>query len=144
MGDGDEDEEGEDEETPDMTPCSAAVVLGVCTILTACCSEYLISSIEGTIEHWNVTTEFLGVIILPIIGNAAEHYSAILVAGRGKMDLALNIAVGSACQMALLVTPFTVLAGWTLGTEVTLDFHPFQASVLLLVVLVVASILKDG
>merc|ERR1712151_930074 len=82
--------------------------------------------------------------ILPIIGNAAEHYSAILVAWRKKMDLALNIAVGSACQMALLVTPFTVLTGWVVGSDVTLNFHPFQAAVLLLTVLVVANILKDG
>merc|ERR1712187_152930 len=134
-------DEEDEEEQVDMTPHSAAIVLGVSTILTSCCSEFLIASIEGTIRHWNVTSEFLGVIILPIIGNAAEHYSAIVVAGRKKMDLALNIAVGSACQMALLVTPFTVMTGWLIGTEVTLNFHPFQATVLLLVVLVVANIL---
>jgi len=133
----------EDEEV-DMTPVTAALVLAACTFMTAACSEYLIGSIKGTIDHWHVTKEFVGVIILPIIGNAAEHYSAIVVAGRKKMDLSLNIAVGSACQMALLVTPFTVLAGWVMDTEMNLNFHPFQAAVLLLSVLVVANILKDG
>merc|ERR1712151_221432 len=125
-----------------MDACTSIFVLGICTVLTSCCAEYLISSINGTIEQWNVTMEFVGIIVLPIIGNAAEHYSAILVAGRKKMDLALGIAVGSSCQMALLVTPFTVLAGWMLGTNVTLNFHPFQATVLLLVVLVVSNVLK--
>jgi len=139
-----EEDGGDDEEEVDMEPCTATIVLGVCTVLTSCCAEYLIASIEGTIEQWKVTTEFVGIIVLPIIGNAAEHYSAILVAGRKKMDLALNIAVGSSCQMALLVTPFTVLAGWTIGTEVSLDFHPFQATTLMLSVLMVANVLKDG
>jgi len=142
--DGSKEDEEDDEETPSMTACTAAVVLGTLTIMTSMCAEYLIGSIEGTIKSWNVTPEFIGVIILPIIGNAAEHYSAIVVAGRKKMDLALNIACGSACQMAILVTPFTVLTGWAVGTDVTLDFHPFQASVLLLSVIVVANVLSDG
>lgn len=137
-------EEDDDEEEADMTPITAAVVLGTCTVLTACCSEFLIGSIDGTLESLHVSEEFIGIIVLPIIGNAAEHYSAILVAGRDKLDLSLSVAVGSSCQMALLVTPFTVLVGWFYGKDMTLDFMPFQALVLFLSVLIVASILKDG
>merc|ERR1719506_2553341 len=119
-------------------------LLGVCTILTAFCSEYLISSIEGTIESWKISQEFIGIIILPIIGNAAEHYTAIIVAGRNKMDLSLGVAVGSSCQISLLVTPFCVICGWVLDKPMTLNFHPFQATVLFMAVLIVSQVLQDG
>lgn len=137
------DDDGEEEQA-DMSPKEAAIALGVFTVITSICTEYLIDAIEGTIESWNVTKEFIGIIILPIIGNAVEHYTAIVVGGRNKMDLSLGVAVGSSCQMALLVTPFTVLVGWFLDRPMTLDFHPFQATVLLLSVVLVANIVKDG
>lgn len=114
-----EDSEDDDDE-PKMTPWCATGVLATCTILTACCSEFLIGAIEGTIQSWGISKEFIGIIILPIIGNAAEHYTAIVVAGKNKMDLSLAVAVGSSCQMALLVTPFTVMAGWVFGKDMTL------------------------
>merc|ERR1712107_100143 len=107
-------------------------------------TEYLITSIQGTVHRWKVSKEFIGIVILPIIGNAAEHYTAIIVAGRDKMDLSLGIAVGSSCQMALLVTPFTVLVGWWCDRPMSLDFHPFQVTVLLCAVLIVANVLQDG
>merc|ERR1719463_604910 len=115
-----------------MGPKCATAVLATCTLLTAGCSELLIRSIEGTIVDWKISKEFIGIIILPIIGNAAEHYTAIIVAGRNKMDLSLGVAVGSSCQMAMLVTPFCVLVGWGFGVDMDLDFHPFQVAVLLL------------
>lgn len=140
----DDDGGDEDDEDVDMDSCTATIVLAICTVLTAFCSEYLIGSIEGTIESWKVSKEFIGVIILPIIGNAAEHWTAIAMAGANKMDLALGVAVGSSCQMALLVTPFTVLVGWVLDKPMSLNFHAFQVTVLLLSILIVANVLKDG
>lgn len=139
------DEEGSDEEEEaDMDVPTSIVVLAICTVLTAFCSDLLIDSIRGTMDQFNISAEFIGVIILPIIGNAAEHYTAIVVAGQNKMDLSLGVAVGSSCQMALMVTPFTVLVGWVLDKPMSLDFHPFQVTVLLLAVLIVANVLKDG
>jgi len=139
----DQDDEEEEEEAV-MSPLTGACVLATCTVLTTFCSEYLIDSIEETIEAWHVSKEFIGIVILPIIGNAAEHYTAILVAYKDEMDLSLGVAVGSSCQMALLVTPFTVLVGWWLNRPMSLDFHPFQATVLLLAVLIVSNVLQDG
>jgi len=140
----DPDEDSDDEEDPDLTPKCAIFLLGLCTVMVTFCSEFLIGAIKGTIISAGVSKEFIGIIILPIIGNAAEHYTAIIVAGRNKMDLSLGVAVGSSCQMALLVTPFTVLVGWAVGKEMTLDFHPFQVAVLLLSVLIAANVLADG
>jgi len=140
----DEENDDDEEDEPSMATGTAIVVLATCTILTSCCSEYLIDAIEETIKSLNVSKEFIGVILLPIIGNAAEHYTAIVVARKDKMDLSLGVAVGSSCQMALLVTPFTVLVGWWFDRPMSLDFHPFQATVLLLAVLIVANVLQDG
>lgn len=131
----------EDEGDADMTPCFAAGVLAVCTCLCAASTELLIGSISGTIESWGWSKEFVGVILLPIIGNAAEHYTAISVALMDKMDLAIGVAIGSSCQMALLVAPFTVLIGWTFDRDMNLDFHSFQLFILIGSVLVVASVL---
>merc|ERR550537_1609674 len=123
---------------------TSTTVLAVCTVLTALCTEYLIRSITGTIDKFHVSKEFIGIVILPIIGNAAEHYTAIVVAGQNKMDLSLGVAVGSSCQMALLVTPFTVLVGWVLDREMTLYFHIFQLSVTTLSVFLVTTIVTNG
>jgi len=137
--------EGDDEEEEvDLSPRTAAVILAILTVLTSFCSEYLIASIEGTVERFTLSKRFVGIVLLPIIGNAAEHWTAISVAGRGKMDLSLGVAVGSSCQMALFVTPFTVGMGWLMDRDVTLDFRPFQAVVLCLATLIVSNILKDG
>eukprot|EP00916_Digyalum_oweni_P022073 GHVL01036642.1.p1 GENE.GHVL01036642.1~~GHVL01036642.1.p1 ORF type:complete len:375 (+),score=41.50 GHVL01036642.1:39-1163(+) len=134
----------EDEDEPDLNNVTAIGILGICTVLVASNSEMLISSIAGVVDSWAVSKEFIGIILLPIIGNAAEHYTAITVAVKNKMDLSLGVAVGSSCQMALFVTPFSVLVGWIFDKEMTLNFHPLMATVLVLSVLIVTKILSDG
>merc|ERR1719401_1559607 len=106
--------------------------------------DFLIDAIRGTLDSWKLSREFVGIILLPIIGNAAEHYTAITVAMRNKMDLSLGVAAGSSCQMALLVTPFTVMVGWYYGTPMTLNFHAFQLAVLYFAVFLVTTILSTG
>ena len=69
-------------------------------------------------EASDVKGAFIGVILLPIVGNAAEHATAVTVAFKGKMDLALGVAVGSSTQIALLVVPFSVIVGWVPGSAV--------------------------
>mmetsp|Transcript_113554 Transcript_113554/g.242360 ORF Transcript_113554/g.242360 Transcript_113554/m.242360 type:complete len:231 (+) Transcript_113554:2-694(+) len=139
-----QDDGEEEEEQPDLSAGTAAIFLAVLTVVTSFATDYLIDSIRGTVERWQVSKEFIGIIVLPIIGNAAEHYTAITVAMRNKMDLSLGVAAGSSCQMALLVTPFTVLVGWAYGTEMTLNFHVFQLAVLMFAVSLVTNILNNG
>jgi len=134
----------EEEEAPDLSPKFAATMLLVLTIITSYSTDILIDSIQGTVATWKVSREFVGIILLPIIGNAAEHYTAITVAMRNKMDLSLGVAAGSSCQMGLLVTPFTVLVGWAYGSDMTLNFHAFQLAVLLFSVFLVTTILNSG
>merc|ERR1712087_623535 len=132
---------------PDMKPLAAAILLIFCTVACDRSTDALIESLQGTISQLGLSKEFIGIILLPIIGNAAEHYTAITVAMKDKMDLALGVAVGSSCQMALLVSPFAVLAGYAVGQPdhpMSLDFHAFQLSVLFMAIMSVASVLWSG
>ena len=80
----------------------------------------------------------------PIVGNAAEHVTAIVVALKDKMDLAMGVAVGSSLQIALLVTPFLVILGWIIDQPMTLHFQTFETVVFFLSVLVVTYVIQDG
>jgi len=78
------------------------------------------------------------------LGNAAEHATAVTVAVKDKMDLAIGVAVGSSMQIALLVLPFSVVLGWIMGKDMTLDFDGFQIAVLFVAVLLVNYLIQDG
>merc|ERR1712072_833988 len=88
--------------------------------------------------------QILGPILLPIVGNAAEHVTACVVAYKDKMDLAIGVAIGSSMQIALFVTPFLVILGWIIGKEMTLHFQGFETVVFFLSVLVVNYLIQDG
>jgi Ca2+:H+ antiporter len=119
-------EEGEEEpeaEEPIIGPVSAAGVLVVTTLLVAICAEYLVGSIDDIVESAGISKAFIGLILIPIVGNAAEHVTAVVVAVRNKMDLAMGVAIGSSIQIALLVTPFLVIVGWIIGQPMSLHFE---------------------
>jgi len=128
----------------DMSPTMAMLVLVGCLGLSFCCCQYLLWSIPGAVESWRISREFVGVIVLPLVCALAQQSPAISAAGRSEIGQALALSVGSACQTALLVTPLAVLAGWSVGMEITLNFHPFQALVLLLATLVVSNVMSGG
>ncbi|KAI9051508.1 hypothetical protein LZ554_004554 [Drepanopeziza brunnea f. sp. 'monogermtubi'] len=140
----DEEEEEEEEEEPQLTPWAAGCVLLVVTIAVAICAEYLVGSIDALVETSGISKTFIGLILLPIVGNAAEHVTAIVVAVKDKMDLAMGVAIGSSMQIALLVTPALVLLGWAIGVNMTLHFETFETVVFFLSVLVVTYVINDG
>ena len=113
-------EEGEE---PALGPIAAAGVLVVVTVLVAICAEYLVGSIDSIVETMHISKGFIGLILIPIVGNAAEHVTAVVVAIRNKMDLAMGVAIGSSIQIALGVTPFLVIVGWIIGRDMTLHFE---------------------
>jgi Ca2+:H+ antiporter len=122
----------------------ALIVLAVATVGVAVESEILVHSVEAVTASLGLSQMFLGLIIIPIIGNAAEHATAIMVARKGKMDLALNIALGSSTQVALLVAPLLVLAGVILGQGMNLIFRPFEVAAIAMATIVTAIITLDG
>lgn len=136
--------EEEEEEEPELSASTSTILLILITVVVAQISEYLVDSIEGVTVEYGLPRAFIGVILLPIVGNAAEHATAVTVAMKDKMDLSLGVAVGSSTQIALFVVPFSVLVGWGMNVPMTLDFHAFDAGVLLLSVMIVSGILQDG
>lgn len=120
-----------------------AVLLGV-TLLVAIESEFLVGSLEVATEGLGLTSLFTGVILLPIIGNAAEHATAVTVAMKDKMDLSVAVAVGSSMQIALFVAPLLVIVGWIIGQPMDLNFNPFELVAVTVAVLITNSISSDG
>ncbi|RHY66062.1 hypothetical protein DYB38_007385 [Aphanomyces astaci] len=127
-----------------MTLSSSIVVLGLATVLVAILSEYLVASIDGFVASTHVSKSFVGIIILPIVGNAVEHLTAVRVAFKQKMELAMGVAVGSATQISLFVVPVTVLAGWVMDQPMTLAFPTFEAVTYVTSVVIVYAIIVDG
>ncbi|MEH1970773.1 MULTISPECIES: calcium/proton exchanger [unclassified Nostoc] len=119
-------------------------VLLVCTLLVAIESEMLVDSLEVATSQLGLTALFTGVILVPIVGNAAEHATAVTVAMKDKMDLSLSVAVGSSMQIALFVAPVLVIAGRILGQPMDLDFKPFELVAVVVSVLIANSISSDG
>ena len=136
--------DGNEFEEPRMSPWAAAGVLIVVTIAVAICAEYLVDSIDSLVETAHISKTFVGLILLPIVGNAAEHATAVVVALKDKMDLAMGVAIGSSMQIALLVTPFLVILGWIIDQPMTLHFETFETVVFFLSVLVVTYVIQDG
>jgi Ca2+:H+ antiporter len=124
-------------------PLWIGVLLGV-TLLVAVESEFLVGSLEKATSELGLTSLFTGVILLPVIGNAAEHATAVTVAMKNKMDLSVSVALGSSLQIALFVAPVLVLAGFIMGQPMDLDFNPFELVAVAVSVLIANSISSDG
>jgi Ca2+:H+ antiporter len=122
----------------------ATVILLVATGLIALLSEFLVGSIEHTAERLGMSDIFVGVFVVAIIGNAAEHSTAVLMAMKNKMDLAVNIAVGSSIQVALLVAPLLVFTSYAFGNPLDLTFTTFEIAAVALSAGVVSLIALDG
>ncbi|KAI8333388.1 calcium/proton exchanger [Chlamydoabsidia padenii] len=135
---------GEDEEYPQMPFWMSIALLLVITALVAVCAEFLVSAIEAVVEQWHISQTFVGLILLPIVGNAAEHVTAVTVAYKNKMDLALGVAVGSSMQIALLVTPLMVIIGWGINVEMSLYFNIYETAVMFIAVVMVNYLIMDG
>ncbi|CDI86020.1 manganese resistance 1 protein, putative [Eimeria praecox] len=129
---------------PMMSWEGATLMLFLVTALVALHSEFLVSSIEQVVADYGLSESFIGVILLPIVGNAAEHLTAVTVAMKNKVDLAMGVAVGSSAQIALFVFPFTVLVAWVMGQPLTMAVQPLSAVVMLLSVLVAMAVVQDG
>ena len=120
-------------------------VLLVATAFVALMSEFLVGAVEATAKSFGMTEVFVGVILVAIIGNAAEHSTAVLMAIKNKMDIAINIAVGSSIQIALFVAPLLVFLSYFVGpSPMDLIFTNFEVLAVTLSVAIMALISQDG
>ncbi|KAJ5367621.1 hypothetical protein N7541_001562 [Penicillium brevicompactum] len=137
-------EEEEEEEERILSPWAATVALIVVTVLVSICADYLVGSIDSIVEKTGMSKTFIGLVLIPIVGNAAEHVTAVVVAYKDKMDLAIGVAIGSSLQIALFVTPFLVILGWIINIPMTLHFQTFETVAFFISGLVVTLLIQDG
>ncbi len=133
-------------ESPEWTRTTAIVVLLLATVGVAAMSELLVHSVEQAAHTLGMSSVFVGVIVLAIVGNAAEHSTAVLVAMKNKMDLSVNIAIGSGIQIALFVAPVLVFSSVLMGHDRPLDLHftPMEIVAVSISILVLALVAQDG
>jgi Ca2+:H+ antiporter len=119
--------------------------LGVAGVLVALMSEVLVGSIEHAAHDIGFSQFFVGAFIVAIVGNAAEHYVAVVAAAKGKIDLAVNIAIGSSAQIGLFVAPVLVLLSFAVGpSPMPLVFNAYEIAALLAAALTVTALVSDG
>jgi len=136
--------QGDNPEKPATSKGQAIAALIISTVLIAFLSETLVDQIAPVTKALGLTELFVGVIVVALIGNSAENSTAILMARRNHMDLAMTIATGASTQIALFVAPVLVLLSLALGHPMTLLFNGFEIAGIFLSVLIVAMISSDG
>lgn len=132
------------EEEPTLEIWTAGGLLVISTVLVGVTSEWLVDSLDGFSTGYGVPKSFIGLILLPIVSNAAEHVTAVVAARRNAVDLAMGVAVGSSIQIAIFVLPLLVVIGWIADKPLSLLFDPFVAILLFLAVLIVSYSIADG
>ncbi|WFD26343.1 hypothetical protein MNAN1_001324 [Malassezia nana] len=137
-------EEMDDEETQEMSSRSAIVALLLITLVTSFNADYLVSAIDDVANDYHISKVFIGTILLPIVGNAAEHVTSVFMAAKNKMEIALSVAIGSSVQICLGMVPVLVLVGWMVGQPLSLYFHDFETITLVISVILVNSLIQDG
>ena len=134
-----------DEEAGGWSTRKSVLALALAGVLVGVMSEVLVGSISEASHAVGLSEFFIGVIVVAIVGNAAEHWVAVLVAMKNKMDLAVNIAIGSSAQVALFVAPVLVLASFFIGPHpLALVFNGFELGAILLAVLIANYVTQDG
>ncbi|KAL5991455.1 Vacuolar cation/proton exchanger 3 [Asimina triloba] len=142
---GDEvDDDAVSDEEPVIGFTSAFVWLAGMTIVIAVLSEFVVGTIEAASQSWGISVKFISIILLPIVGNAAEHAGAIIFAFKNKLDISLGVALGSATQVAMFVVPLSVIVAWIMGIQMDLDFNLLETGSLFIAVVVTAFTLQDG
>lgn len=141
---GENDGSPDEEEAPEISKWGSIIWLSILTLWIAVLSEYLVNAIEGASVAMSIPVAFISVILLPIVGNAAEHAGAVMFAIKDKLDISLGVAIGSSTQIAMFGIPFCVVVGWIMGHPMDLNFQLFETATLFMSVLVVAFMLQDG
>jgi len=120
-------------------------VLAAATVGVAVMAEFLVGSLEAATKVLGLSEFFVGIILIPLVGNAAEHFAAITFALKNKMDLAVQIAIGSALQIALLVAPLLIIFGWIVSKPLDLVFrNPLELGALAASIIATNAVVRDG
>jgi len=135
----------EEEEGWGWSVRTSIIALAIAGVLVGVMSEVLVGSITEASESVGLSEFFIGVVVVAIVGNAAEHWVAVLVARKDKMDLSVNIAIGSSGQVALFVAPFLVIASYFIGPyPMALVFNGFELGAIVIAIMIANYVIQDG
>lgn len=134
----------EEQRPPHLSRGTALGIMIAAAVLVGWLSEMFVGAIEPSTRALGMSNLFVGVVVVAMIGNAAEHASAIMMARRNQMDLAVAISIGSSVQIALLVAPLLVVLSFFTGRHLTLVFHPFEIAAVALSVMIADTVCMDG
>lgn len=127
-----------------MTPPAAVAALALVTVITSFSADYLVGAIDETAQEYSIPKAFISTILLPVVGNAAEHVTSCVMAYKGKMEIAIGVSVGSSIQIAMGLLPTLVIIGWAIGQPLTLYFQTFEVVISVSAVVLINSLLQDG
>ncbi|KAG6499344.1 hypothetical protein ZIOFF_039108 [Zingiber officinale] len=130
------------EDKPVIGFASAMVWLAAMAIMISLFSEYVVETIEAVLHSWGLSVNFISIILLPIVGNAAEHAGAIIFAFKNKLDITLGVSLGSATQISMFVVPLCVMVAWITGIKMDLDLNLLETGSLIMAILVIAFTLQ--
>jgi Ca2+:H+ antiporter len=138
-------EAGEESDAWGWSVRTSVIALAIAGVAVGVMSEILVGSITEASESIGLSEFFIGAIVVAIVGNAAEHWVAVLVAYKGKMDLAVNVAIGSSAQVALFVAPVLVFASFLIGPgPMPLVFNGFELGAVLIAALIANAVTQEG
>jgi Ca2+:H+ antiporter len=126
------------------SPRTAIIVLVLSTAGVAFLTELLVGAVEPVVARLGISEFFLGIILIPLIGNVAEHLVAVQVAAQNKMDLSVEISIASSLQIALFVAPVLVFVSLLMGNPLTLIFNQFELVALIAGVMIASLVSSDG
>jgi Ca2+:H+ antiporter len=135
---------GEDEEKPKWSLKKSVLILAGATFFVALQSETLVATVEHTVKQFGLPEVFIGIILIPILGNVAEHASAMIMAVNNKVDISIEIAVGSSMQIALFVAPILVILSFILGNPMPYVYSMFQVVSILIGIGMSIYVFQDG
>ncbi|KAJ6303022.1 hypothetical protein OIU77_016995 [Salix suchowensis] len=142
--DAQEEEDDDEEEKAVIGFWSAFTWLAGMTVIIAVLSEYVVGTIEAASDSWGISVSFISIILLPIVGNAAEHAGSIIFAFKNKLDISLGVSLGSASQISMFVIPLCVVVAWTMHIRMDLDFSLLETGSLAFTIIITAFTLQDG
>ena len=139
----DEAGDDEEEETPAWTLRKGVIVLAAAAFFVAVMSEILVSTVEGAAEQFGLGEAFIGIILIPILGNVAEHAAAVIMAYKGKINISIEVAIGSSMQIALFVTPLMVIWSALVGPTMPYVYTPMELMGVIISVALVTAVFMD-
>ncbi len=141
--DPEEEDDGSEKEKATWSLKKGIGILGITTVLVALMSESLVATVETAAESFGMSSVFVGIVLIPIVGNVAEHFSAVIMAHKNKLDLSIEIAAGSSMQIALFVTPAMVVWSAILGDTMEFVYTPAELFAIIIAIVMALFVLVD-